>query len=102
MKRIPKQFDLLGHTYTVRILSARDWETLCEQTDYIHEDEVGCCFFDRNLIVLRRQAYSQMYHTFFHELVHAVLYSMHVQLPHDEQYVDQVAGLLAQAIYTAK
>lgn len=102
MKRIPKRFELLGHIYAVKILSARAWEALCEQTDDLHEDEVGVVYPEENLIVLKRQAYSQMYHTFFHELFHAVLYSSGIPFPHDEQYVDQVAGLLAQAISTAR
>lgn len=103
MKRIPKTFQLLNHTYTVRIVSERDWESLCEELpDEMDEDDLGYFIPRKNLIVVKRQKRSQMMHTFFHELMHAIYYNMHINLPHDEQHVDQAGGLLAQAMDTAK
>jgi hypothetical protein len=102
MRRIPKAFQLLGHTYTVRIVSARDWDALCDEVEDMDEDDVGYFIPAKNLIVIKRQIRTQMLHTFYHELMHAIYFNMHINLPHDEQHVDQAGGLLAQAMDTAK
>lgn len=99
---IPKSFQLLGHTITVRIVSKRDWEALAEQSDDMDEGDLGYWIPDRNLIVLRRQPKSQLLHTFYHELMHAVLFYMNSPLWTDERFVDNASGLLAQAIHTFK
>ena len=43
-----------------------------------------------------------MLHTFYHELMHAVLYYMNSPLWTDEVFVDNSSGLFAQAMDTAK
>lgn len=99
MKRIPRQFMLLGHTIHVRIVSKRDWEELAE----IHDDIEDCEGFwipDDNLIVLLRQQPSKMFHCFGHELMHAILYYSGSSLWADENLVDRTGALLAQALST--
>ncbi len=101
MRRIPKSFDLLGHTVTVRVVSKRDWEALTEDYEEM-EDDVGYWIPDDNLIVLLRQPRSRMLHTLAHEMTHAVLYYMNSPLWADEIFVDQMGGLWAQALATAR
>lgn len=105
MKRIPKTLQLLGHTITVRIVSRRDWEALVEEVDdpeNMDESDVGYWIPDDDLIVIKRQSKAQMLHTFYHELMHAVLYYMNSPLWTDEVFVDNSSGLFAQAMDTAK
>lgn len=102
MRRIPKQLQLLGHTITVRVVSKRDWEALADECDDMEEDDMGYWMPDQNLIVLKRLPRSQLLHTLYHELTHAILYYMGDALWRDEDFVDQFGGLLAQAIDTAR
>jgi hypothetical protein len=105
MKRIPKSFQLLGHTVTVRIVSKRDWEALIEEVDdeeNMDEADVGYWIPGDDLIVIKRQPKAMMLHTFYHELTHAVLYYMNSPLWTDEIHVDNFGGLLAQAMDTAR
>lgn len=102
--RIPKSLRLMGHKIVVRIVSKRDWEDLADKYEEVlgedMQDAHGFWVPHDNLIVLRRRQRSFMLHTFFHELMHAVLYYANSALTHDEQFVDSVGGLLAQAIST--
>lgn len=100
MKRIPKQFKLLGHTITVRVIGQRDWDALCDDYDIV--DAVGCWRHSDYAIVLLRQPRSKLLHTFAHELTHAVLDMMNDKLSYNEKWVDQFGGLLAQAMDTAE
>jgi hypothetical protein len=100
MKRIPKAFQLMGHTITVRVVSKRDWEAISDVYDI--EDAVGVWSPSDNAIVLLRQSHPQLMHAFTHELTHAILDMMSSRLSHDEIFVDTFGGLLAQAIDTAK
>jgi hypothetical protein len=102
MRRVPRQFKLLGHTITVRVVSKRDWESLADECDDMEEDDMGYWMPDQNLIVLKRLPRSQLLHTLYHELTHAILYYMGDPLWRDEDFVDQFGGLLAQAIDTAR
>lgn len=68
----------------------------------IEEDDFGAWFQSENLIVIRRTKRSLMFHTFTHELLHAILDMMNSPLSYDEAFVDNFGGLLAQALSTAK
>lgn len=100
MRRIPKSFQLLGHTITVRIVSKRDWEAISEENDL--EDAVACWCPELNLILICRTSRTQMLHAMYHEMTHAVLDMMNDRLSYNEQFVDNFAGLLAQAMDTAQ
>jgi len=102
MKRVPKQFSLLGHTITVRIVPKRDWDALLDECEDMEEGDLGYWIPADNLIVLLRQPKSQLLHTFYHELMHAVLYYMNSDMWTDEIFVDNAAGLFAQAMDTAE
>jgi hypothetical protein len=99
MRRVPKKFFLLGHEITVRIVSKRDWDALCE--DYDIEGAVGAWRHRDHAIILLRQPRSQLLHTFAHELTHAILDMMNDKLSYNEKWVDQFGGLLAQALDTS-
>ena len=100
VKRIPKTFQLYGHTVTVSIVNKRDWDALTD--DYDIEGAVGAWRVEDNAIVLLKQPRTQLMHTFAHELTHAILDMMNDKLSHNEKWVDQFAGLLAQAFDTAR
>jgi hypothetical protein len=101
LRRVPKTVQLLGHTITVRIVSKRDWEALEDKYDDM-EDTVGFWIADDNLIVLQRQPRSKLWHTYCHELMHAILHYANSHLTHDESFVDLTGALLAQALETAR
>jgi hypothetical protein len=101
VKRIPKTVQLLGHTITVRVVTRRDWEDLADKYEDM-EDSLGFWIADDNLIVLKRQPRSLIWHTYCHELMHAILYYANSPLTHDEAFVDITGALLAQALDTAR
>lgn len=102
MKRIPKTLQILGHTITVRVCGKLEWEALCDMVPQIEEDDFGAWIQDKNLILIRRTKRSLMFHTFTHELLHAILDMMNSPLSYDEAFVDNFGGLLAQALATAR
>ena len=93
MRRIPKSFQLMGHTITVQLVDKKDWK---------YEDDLAYWDPDKNQISIMRQSRTQLRHTFWHETMHAVLDAMSHKLARDEQFVDQVGGLLAQIMDTAE
>lgn len=102
MKRIPTSLQLLGHTITVRVVGKKDWEALTEMSEHIDEEDFGAWFQQENLILIRRTKHSLMFHTFTHELLHAILDMMNSPLSYDEAFVDNFGGLLAQALDSAR
>lgn len=50
----------------------------------------------------RRMTTKQQTHTFWHEMTHAILRDMEHRLEHDEEFVDEFARRLNNAIYSAK
>jgi hypothetical protein len=96
--RIPRSFQLLGHTIRVEILSVRAWQELGEKYDF--DDAVGYFSPTDKLVLIKRGVQSEMLHTFAHELLHAILDSMNSKLSNDEVFVDNFGGLLAQALAT--
>lgn len=93
MKRIPAQFQLMGHTITVRVVPIDLWR---------HPDAYGFWDPNTNEILLVNQRRSLLWHTFWHEVTHAILSMMSHRLSHNEQFVDQFGGLLSQLCQSAK
>lgn len=86
---IPKTFQLMGHTITVRVVAEKDW------TD---DDAVGLWNPQNLLIQIRGGMPDQRtQQAFCHELVHAILCHFSHPLNTDEAFVDTFAGLLHQA-----
>jgi predicted SprT family Zn-dependent metalloprotease len=68
----------------------------------------GKCYYDRNEIELQDNKYDEglpdikLEETFYHELVHIILYFAGEQeLRNNEKFVDVFSGLLHQALTTA-
>lgn len=91
--KIPKSIQLLAHTITVEVVPKAKWKM---------EDAVGYWVPGENRIVLLRQPRTQLAHTYLHEVTHAVLDAMNHKLSRNEPFVDQFAGLLAQALESGK
>jgi hypothetical protein len=87
MKRIPQTFKLMGHTITVNVIPRNRWT---------FEDCVGLFDPQANAIYVLKQSASQTMHSFWHECVHAMLFYMNHKLYSNEQFVDNMAGLIAQ------
>lgn len=105
MKRIPKSFKLFGHTLTVEVVPKSRWmERVAEITQ--QEDGGAECvgLFDpmSNAIYLLKQSPSQLRHSLWHEITHAILYYLNHKLYSNEQFVDTVAGCIGQVIETAE
>lgn len=88
---IPKSFQLAGLKWKVK--------------ENNHLVNMGECHSARGLIYLKPDPnYSAEVReqSFYHELVHAILYTMGDNGPHDEKFVDGFAFLLHQYMKTAK
>lgn len=89
---IPKRFQMLGHTITVRIVPKSRWR---------HKDAVGIWEPDKlRISILSGQPMSALQQTFCHEWGHAMLCLMSHPLEHDEQFIDQLAHLMQNALST--
>lgn len=90
---IPTQFKLMAHTWTVEhvpgmITDPADGDT-CR----------GLCEFDKLTIRVNvAQPASMVAHTYLHEVMHAVLWTLGNKLCADEDFVDSVAGALAHVL----
>jgi hypothetical protein len=93
VKRIPSSFKLMAHTITVHVIPKSEWE---------YEDSLGFWDPEKNEILLLKQSRSQLRHCFWHEVMHAVLDLMSHRQARDEAFVDQVSGLISQAVDTAE
>ena len=92
---IPATFQLLGRTWTVTQ----------DSQETKHKHLMGECQNNRNTIKLTKGLEGEDFpqdeveQTFFHELTHAVLFTMGKnKLNEDEKFVDVFAGLLHQAL----
>ena len=84
----PKQFSLAGSLWTVTVIDGLT--------------EMGTCDFSLNVIRLRKGMPTDvMLSTFFHELVHAVKFTLG-EREHDEADVDRIGHMLHQFTVTAK
>jgi hypothetical protein len=86
---IPRRFQLMAHEWTVEhhpgMIKAADGDE-CR----------GLCEFDTLTIKVNvDQPPSLVAHTFLHEAMHAVLWTLGNKLCEDESFVDSVAGALA-------
>lgn len=92
---IPKSFQLLGHTINVRVIPRSKWRH--------GKNVVGIWIPDKLRIdLLSDPIETQLQATFCHELTHALLDMMNHELSHNEVFVDNLGGLLMQALTTFK
>jgi hypothetical protein len=97
-KRIPYRIPILSHTIRVEF-----------ESNFIEErDAFGLSHYSKNLIILQIPNESvteeQVFHTFWHELMHFVFFFGGHTLPlkDNEPLVDIVGGILAQATSAAQ
>ena len=86
--RIPRRFKVMGHTVTVRRISKTKWR---------HKDCVG--YFDPQQMVIAvctGSSKTTQEQCFWHEATHAMLYCLGSPHYSDEEFVDQLGGLLHQ------
>lgn len=92
---IPTSFELAGHSWTVHHV----------QGDVIAPDGDKCkglCEFDSLTISVNvTLPPSMVWHTFMHEVMHAVLYTLGHELTSNEGFVDSTGALLAQVLTSA-
>lgn len=94
---IPKTFELLGSTWTVKKV-----KNLCDADgDKLH----GYCHTDKRLIEIDASEFEDtdsLLHTFHHELNHAIWFVAGFDFWHDDDKADLDAGLRAQFEKTSK
>lgn len=101
--RIPKRFRLFGRVITVEL----------DPSLYHNEDVLGLAKYRSDKIILQPNTEhtqitrEQMEHSFFHELVHHVLYAAGEDVfdppLHKREYlVERIAGLLHQAVVSSE
>lgn len=95
---VPTKFNILNHTIEI-----------VYDSEYCHKNNcLGQYLFQENKIILadkyktkkgwRKYKQEIIDHVFYHELTHCILYYMNHELWDNENFVDQFAGLLAQAL----
>ena len=94
---IPETFQLLGHTYTVKLIPAADWPYDQDVYGWSDKEERWIHICDEP------RARSTVEHTFFHELAHHMLWCLgRDSLSDDETFVDLLGGLLHQSFRSAQ
>jgi hypothetical protein len=91
--KIPSSIQLMGHTVTVTVVPPIKWKV---------KGCVGLFNPADMTILIRKGTQSTMEHSYLHELGHAILYCLNNSLYDDEAFVDTYAGLLHQAMTSAK
>lgn len=93
MIQIPQQFQLGGRTWTVEVFDVIDSEP----------DLYGDCDSVECVIRLKNCASDIMQHTFYHELTHAICYTLGwKKFNEDEDKIDTLANLFLQFLKTRK
>jgi hypothetical protein len=95
---IPSSFQIANRSYTVRYASATELKTKgWKGSDGVHSGE-------RAEIILRPGLHKEYeWHTFLHELVHAMLEALgRDDLSKDEMFVDILGGAIHQFLKTRK
>lgn len=93
---IPGSFQLMGHTYKVKLVKKVD-----------KQDNYGEIDYEKKLIRLKKltKEYNptMVEEKFFHEMTHAILDELeYTQLSHDEVFIERFSRALYQAIKTAE
>lgn len=94
--RIPRSFALMGHTITVQHIPQAKWPPdLAEAVGFFDPARmvIGICAGD---------GASTQEQAFWHEAVHAMLYCLGSPDYGNEQFVDQMGGLIHQLVSSAE
>ena len=101
--KIPKRLKLMGHSISVSVVSKKAWYEFAPTVD-LDPDEACAVWLPSSdrIVMMRNKNKELLFHTFWHESMHAILDMMSHKLSRDEVFVDQSAALIAQAIATAE
>lgn len=111
--RIPKSFSLLNRNYKVEVLEGKvfmdRYNELCQREEdrLKHPLQLFGATFRHGLIILNESAHEDeedLFITFLHETVHAILYADGFWLPseHNEQTVERLANMVHHILKTMK
>jgi|TARA_Y100000034_G_scaffold133705_1_gene199978 Zn-dependent peptidase ImmA (M78 family) len=104
---MPKTFSLVNRQWRVRVVTSKQLRRHLE-THWADDEELlntagnlkGLCDPDASRIFINKDSHTtqeDMEHTYFHELVHALLYAEGIDSHgHDEAMVDRIGGFLHQ------
>lgn len=92
--KIPKQYQLLGKTWTVSVVPKDKWEDATIWGE--------CSAATGKILVLKNLSDDATEQTFCHELIHTILLAMNHKLNKNEEFVDIFGGLLHQALKSSK
>jgi hypothetical protein len=90
--KIPEKFQLMGHPWTVEHIHGKITADDGDQCNGL------CEFYKLTIKVNVDNPPSLVLHTFFHEVMHAVLWTLGNDLAENENFVDAVGGGLAQVL----
>lgn len=93
MKRIPSSFKVIGHTVKVHVVPPSKWA---------YPDCVAFFEPEKSRIYIKKRSYALNRQAFWHEAVHAALSAINHPLYEDEIFVDNLGGLLAQIMESAR
>ena len=105
---IPRRFKLVNKSWLVRVVTTKQLQKHLdthwnEDDDTINAGQLyGLCDPGASRIFINKdmhQNQEEMEHTFFHELMHCILFA-DGQSDHDEAYVDRMGGFLHQIVRT--
>jgi hypothetical protein len=90
-------------------LAGTDWKVVWDNTKLNNQGDYGTCSHSESMITLsttiglKNLSEGKMEQTFYHELVHSILDSIHErELSDNEKFVDNFANMLHQFIKSAK
>lgn len=106
---IPTEFTLVNRRWQVKQLNSEDMQIDVDEHDVSRKrtkvkDVKGLTSMDAAIIWIntdRHRHPADFAHTYYHELVHAILFSTG-DMDHDEVKVDLMGGLLQQYMQTSK
>ena len=89
--KIPKKFQVMGHTITVKRIPQSRWKAGKTCVGYFDPAHL-------TIAVCSGMPASAQEQTFWHEVTHCILFALNSPMYEDEEFVDQVGGLLQQII----
>ena len=111
---IPKTFKIVNKDWMVRVVTTKQmqahldkhWNAECDDPSDLMfaKDMLGFCDPGSSRIFINKDKHrsvEDMEHTYYHELVHALLFA-DGHSDHDEMFVDRIGGYLHQVARTQK
>jgi hypothetical protein len=100
MKRIPKSFEIAGHTFRVK------WVSDAHIAKFAGKDSWGATAPAKGIVLLntrlRKCSADQRAQTFLHEMMHCILWIIREELWSDEALVDALGHAVLQATKSFK